>query len=155
MQLDDRLTVSVVGGSRLEADHRSTVEELGRALADLDVVLVCGGLGGTMEAVATGYRDAGGPLAVGILPGTDPDAANPAIDLAIPTGLGHGRNMVVPLAGDAVVACPGGHGTLTEIGYGKIFGRPVIALDAWGMLPDVDTVDSVDAVREALQRRLR
>lgn len=152
--MTDRPRVSVVGGSRLDEDQRPTIEDLGAMLADLDAVLVCGGLGGTMAAVARGYAAAGGPLAVGILPGTDPDAANPAIDLAIPTGLGHGRNMVVALAGDAVVACPGGFGTLTEVGHAKIAGRPLVALDAWGMLPDVETVDSVDAVREVLERRL-
>lgn len=122
-----RVYVTVIGSSaanRWELDAAYTV---GKLLAERGAVLVCGGRGGVMEAAAKGAKEAGG-LTVGILPGTERREANPYIDVAIPTGLGHARNAVNVLAGDAVIAVGGGPGTLSEIGLALAYGRPVVAL---------------------------
>jgi uncharacterized protein (TIGR00725 family) len=74
-------------------------------------VVVTGGLGGVMEAACRGAREAGGTT-IGVLPGSDRSAANPYVDVAMPTGLGEARNALVVRAADALVAIGGAYGTL-------------------------------------------
>jgi uncharacterized protein (TIGR00725 family) len=116
-------------------------EKLGKALISNGYRIICGGLGGVMDAVARGarkspdYRD--GDI-VGILPGFDPEDAADSIDIAIPTGLQYARNVVVANA-DAVIAIGGGAGTLSEIALAWSMNRLVIAyrVDGWsGELAD-------------------
>lgn len=139
----------MIGGSRIDDTQREQARDLGAGLAELSVALVCGGLGGSMAAVCEGYREADGPLAIGILPGSDRAAANPHVDVAVATGIGHARNALVAMNGDAVVALPGGPGTLSEVGLSRIFDKPVVAVDAWQEVPGVETVANVD---EAVKR---
>ena len=105
-------------------------EEVGRLLAERGAVVVCGGLGGVMEAACRGARAAGGTT-VGLLPGVDRSEANRHVDIAVPTGLGEGRNALVVRAADAVIAIGGGYGTLSEIALALRAGKPVIGLDTW------------------------
>jgi uncharacterized protein (TIGR00725 family) len=98
-------------------------------------VVVCGGLGGVMEAACRGAKEGGG-LTVGILPGTERAAANRFVDVAIPTGLGEARNALVVRAADALVAIGGGYGTLSEIALALKAGKRVVGLDSW----DIDGV---------------
>jgi uncharacterized protein (TIGR00725 family) len=114
---------------------------VGRELAARGAVLVCGGLGGVMEAACRGAKDAGGRT-VGILPGTDRAAANPFVDAAIPTGLGEARNALVVRAADALIAVGGGYGTLSEIALALKAGKRVVGLDSWD-------INGVVAVRDA------
>jgi uncharacterized protein (TIGR00725 family) len=93
-------------------------------------VVLCGGLGGVMDAVARGVRSAGG-MCVGLLPGWDADDASEAITLAIPTGLGEVRNVLLARGCAAMIAVGGGYGTLTEIAFALRLERPVAALDSW------------------------
>jgi hypothetical protein len=147
-----RLQVAVIGGASCPPEVGSLAEEVGRALALAGAVLVCGGLGGVMEAAARGARLAGG-LTVGLLPGYERDVANPAIDVVIPTGLGHARNVLVVASADAVIALAGEHGTASEIALALTLGKPVVALGAWQANPGVVVADSAeDAVRRALGR---
>jgi uncharacterized protein (TIGR00725 family) len=95
-------------------------------------VLVCGGLGGAMEAACEGAKAAGGTT-VGILPGADRGAANPFVDIAVPTGLGEARNALVVRAADVLIAVGGGYGTLSEVALALRAGKPVIGLDTWGI----------------------
>jgi uncharacterized protein (TIGR00725 family) len=69
---------------------------------------------------------------IGLLPGTDSDGANSFVDVAIPTGLGHGRNIIVAQA-DAVVAVGGGAGTMAEIAFAWMHKRLILAfrVDGW------------------------
>lgn len=123
---------------------------VGRGIAARGAALVCGGLGGVMAAAARGAREGGGHT-IGILPGTDPEAANEWIEFPIATGLGEARNAVVVGAADAIVALAGEGGTLAEIGFALKLGRPIVAVDAWrelGTLPVVATPE------EALDRLL-
>jgi uncharacterized protein (TIGR00725 family) len=93
-------------------------------------VVVCGGLGGVMEAACRGARSEGG-AAVGILPGLDRGAANRHVSIAIATGLGEARNALVVRAADALIAVGGAYGTLSEIALALKTGKPVIGLGTW------------------------
>jgi uncharacterized protein (TIGR00725 family) len=124
------LYVSVIGGGDCEAADRALAEEVGRLLAREGATLVCGGLGGVMEAAARGAKEAGG-ITIGILPGHDRSAANPYLDYVLTTGIGHARNLAVVSSGDAVIAIGGGYGTLSEIGLAAKIGRPVVILGGW------------------------
>jgi uncharacterized protein (TIGR00725 family) len=152
------LYVAVVGGG----DHVPTAqlhmaEAVGRAVADAGAVLVCGGLGGVMEAACRGAQ-AGGGLTVGILPGFDRHEANRHVDVAIPTGMGEARNALVVRAADAVVAVAGEYGTLSEIALALQAGIPVVGLDTWELARRGEPVHAVvraetpaGAVHEALR----
>jgi uncharacterized protein (TIGR00725 family) len=148
--------VAVVGPGRASAEEAELAEGVGSALARAGAVLVCGGLGGAMEAACRGAREAEGTT-VGILPGTDRGEANPFVDIAIPTGLGELRNGLVVRAADAVIAVGGEYGTLSEIGFALKTGRPVVGLGTWELVrggePDPGIVvvgDPADAVERAL-----
>lgn len=105
-------------------------EEVGLLLARGGATVVTGGMGGVMRAASRGAAGAGG-MTLGILPGTDAGEANEYVQMAIPTGLGVMRNLVVVTAADAVLAVGGRHGTLSEIGLALRMGRHVVALSSW------------------------
>ena len=127
-----RLQITVIGAGECSPELAGAAEEIGAAIAAHGAVLVCGGLGGVMAAAAAGAERAGG-VTVGILPTYDRTTANPGIDIVLPTGMGHARNVIVVAAGDAVIALPGEHGTASEIALALKLGRPVVALDNHGM----------------------
>ena len=122
--------VAAVGGAECSPQEGALAETVGKELASRGVAVVCGGRGGVMEAACRGAREAGG-LTVGILPGVSGAEGNPHLSVAIPTGLGHARNSLVVLAGEAVIAIGGGPGTLSEIGIALKLGRRVIGLSTW------------------------
>lgn len=132
--------IGVLGPNTCSDAEAAVGREVGAEIARRGGVLLCGGLGGMMEAAAEGAKSAGG-LTVGILPGAAADAANRFIDLPIPTGLGAYRNMLLVQSCDAVIAVRGGYGTLSEIGAALRLGVPVIALESWqvGQGGSVDT----------------
>jgi uncharacterized protein (TIGR00725 family) len=120
------------GGERSPVSSRDLelARAVGAGLARAHATLVCGGLGGVMEAACMGAREAGG-LTVGILSGEDRAAANPYVAVALATGLGELRNGLVVRASDALIAIGGGWGTLSEIAFAMRTGRPVVALASW------------------------
>jgi hypothetical protein len=122
---------------------------VGRLVAERGAVVVCGGLGGTMEAACRGAKQAGGTT-VGILPGLDRSQANPFVDVALPTGLGEARNVLVVRAADAVIAIGGGYGTLSEIALALKAGKRVIGLGTW----EIEGVAAVDGVEAAVAAAL-
>ncbi|MUW14763.1 TIGR00725 family protein [Halorubrum sp. CBA1125] len=132
------MRVSVIGGSSVDPETAAVAEALGERLADRGHAVVCGGLGGVMEAVCRGARDAGGET-IGILPTDRRADANPHVSVPIATGMGHARNALVVMNGDAAIAVNGGPGTLSEIGLALAHGRPVAGLDTH----DVDGVEAV------------
>jgi uncharacterized protein (TIGR00725 family) len=116
-------------------------------LARRGAVLVCGGLGGVMEAACRGARSEGG-VAVGILPGSDRRSANEFVSVAIPTGLGEARNALVVRAADVLIAVGGGYGTLSEVALALKSGRRVVGLGTWdvaGVEPASDPRAAVEA----------
>jgi uncharacterized protein (TIGR00725 family) len=123
---------------------------VGRELASRGVVLVCGGLGGVMEAACRGAKESGGRT-VGILPGADRSAANPYVDVAIATGLGEARNALVVRAADALIAVGGGYGTLSEVALALKAGKRVVGLGTW----DVEGVVAADSPEAAVETVLR
>ncbi len=118
---------SLIGDSDASYENLALAEQAGEMLARRGVTLITGGRGGVMEAASRGAARAGG-LTVGIMPGTDARSANPWCDVVIPTGLGHARNVLTALAGDFIVAVGGGAGTLSELCFGWIHGRPIYVL---------------------------
>ena len=119
------IQISVIGSG---VENEARAEEVGRLLAERGCTVVCGGLGEVMAAAARGAKATGGTT-IGILPGTSRAEANEWIDYAIVTDLGHARNAIVAATGDAVIAVGGSYGTLTEIGFARIYGRPVVILE--------------------------
>jgi uncharacterized protein (TIGR00725 family) len=138
--------VAVIGAHFCGPDEEKLAYETGRIVAGAGAVLVCGGLGGVMQASARGAKEAGG-LTIGLLPGKDKFEANPYIDIALPTTIGFARNAMVAASGDIIIALPGSHGTSSEISYGFVYGRPVIDLGGWkreGMIRVSDPDDLRD-----------
>ena len=107
-------------------------EEVGSELARRDVILVCGGLGGVMEAACKGAQSEGGST-IGILPGESRQAANPYVQIPLVTGMGYARNIAVVKSAQAVIAIGGSYGTLSEISHALQSGIPVIGLNTWSL----------------------
>jgi uncharacterized protein (TIGR00725 family) len=152
-----RLLVAVIGAARCSQTEAAAAEAVGSALAEAGATVICGGRGGVMEAACRGAQQAGG-LTVGILPGDDPAAANPYVDVAIATGLGEARNAIVARTARAVVAIGGRYGTLSEIAFALKRGVPVVGVNTWGLEPPdgsgsspiIRVDDPVEAARRAL-----
>lgn len=144
--LRDARLVSVAGPGDAGPEPLAIAEELGARLVDAGFWVVTGGLGGVMEAVCRGAKSRRGST-IGVLPGTDAAAANGWVDLALPTGLGEGRNALVARMGLALVAVGAGHGTLTEIRFALGLDRPVVGIGT-GKLHGVRHVDSAGAAVE-------
>jgi uncharacterized protein (TIGR00725 family) len=143
--------VAVVGAGEASADEIAAAEEVGRLLAERGAVLVCGGLGGVMEAACRGAKEGGGST-VGVLPGRDRAAANRYVDVAIATGLGEARNALVVRAADVLIAVGGGYGTLSEIALALKGGTPVVGIGSWELAgrPLKEARDAREAVELAL-----
>lgn len=139
-----RLAIAVIGAGDASVSTRKLAHATGRALARGGADLVCGGLGGVMEAAAAGARVAGGHT-IGILPSYDRKSANRHIEFAIATGMGEARNAIVVASADAVVALPGESGTLSEIALALKLARPVVALGAWNEVAGLVRADTAAA----------
>jgi len=148
--------VAVVGGGKCSGAEAAWAAAVGRLVAEGGAVLICGGLGGVMEAAARGAKQAGG-LTIGILPGSDPEAANPHIDVAIATGMGEMRNALIVRAAGAVIAIGGGWGTLSEIALARRIETPVVGLhDAFVPTVAIPRVEQPEqAVQWALEQARR
>lgn len=140
------MRVSVIGGGTVTGEKLDAAAETGRLLAENGHTVVCGGLGGVMEAACRGAKAADGRT-IGILPTDRRADANEYVDVAIATGLGHARNALVAMNGDAVVAVSGSGGTLSEIGFSFVYDRPVAGLDTH----DVPGVEPVETPEEAVE----
>jgi len=145
--------IAVIGGGTCTTEETALAEETGRLLAQRGAILVCGGLGGVMEAAARGAQTNGGTT-VGILPGDDPAAANAHIAIPLATGLGEMRNFLIVRTAHALIAIGGGVGTLSEIALAQRIGKPVVGLhDSFRNTLDIPRVESAaEAVWWALQR---
>ena len=148
--------IAVIGGSECSVQEIELAEEVGREIAKSGAILVCGGLGGVMEAACKG-ASAGGGVTVGILPGESRYAANPYVQIPIATGIGYARNVAVVKSAQAVIAIDGSYGTLTEIGHALQSSIPVIGLNTWVLSRNGQTDTAIipaqnpaDAVRKAL-----
>lgn len=135
MKIDrNTIKISVIGGNQCNIETFKKAYKVGKAIAENNAILICGGLTGVMEAACKGAKEEGGTT-IGILPGDDANSANKYVDIIIPTGMGYARNVLVVKTGDAIIAIDGSFGTLSEIAYALTFNIPVIGLDTWKLEP--------------------
>jgi uncharacterized protein (TIGR00725 family) len=145
--------VAVVGAGTCDESQAAIAEEVGRLLAGAGAVVVCGGLGGVMEAACRGAKREGGTT-VGVLPGLDRGEANAYVDVAIPTGLGEARNVLVVRAADTLIAIGGEFGTLSEIAFALKTGKPVIGIGTWVLPQRSDAIWNAASAKEAVSLAL-
>jgi uncharacterized protein (TIGR00725 family) len=128
--MERKSRIGVIGPRTAGVETLTVAEEVGLEIARQGAVLVCGGLGGVMEAAARGAKRAGG-LTIGILPGDSAQEANKFIDVPVVTGMGEARNVLVVRSSNAVIAIAGSYGTLSEIALALKMGVPVVGLETW------------------------
>jgi len=157
MELRQRPRIGVMGPAVCSPQCRRLARDVGFHIGRQGGILICGGLGGVMEAAAAGVREAGG-ITVGILPRAAAADANPYIDIPIVTDMGHARNVINVLTSQVIIAVHGAYGTLSEIALALKSGTPVVGLETWrlippqgGSVPEITVADTPeDAVRLAL-----
>ncbi|HSE84329.1 MAG TPA: TIGR00725 family protein [Thermodesulfobacteriota bacterium] len=133
--------IGVIGPAEASETEYRTAEEVGREIAKRNGVLVCGGLGGVMEAACCGAKSEGG-LTVGIVPGFSIYDANPYVDIPIVTGISHARNVIVVRSSNAIIAIGGSYGTLSEIAFALKLNIPTIGINTWEVSPDIKRVST-------------
>jgi uncharacterized protein (TIGR00725 family) len=144
------MIIAVIGDSSCSPEEAKLAETVGGLLAQQGVTVVCGGLGGVMEAVCRGAKSKGG-LTVGILPAQYPSTANRWVDIPVVTGIGEARNVAVVKSARVVIAIGGRYGTLSEIAYALKNGIPVIGLNTWSLSRNGRDDDSIVRVRSAAE----
>ena len=149
--------IAVIGGSQASRKEIRLAEEVGSELAKKGAILVCGGLGGVMEAACRGASSEGG-VTIGILPGENRREANSYVQIPIVTGMGYARNIAVVKSAQAVIAIGGSYGTLSEIGHALQSGIPVIGLETWSLSKNgkldssiIPAENPAEAVEKALE----
>ena len=133
------MIIGVLGGSRVDKETAELAYEVGKLLAEKEALVVCGGLGGVMEAACQGVADGNG-VSVGILPSDDTSEANYYVSVPIATGMGMARNFIIVRTAEVFIAIGGSFGTLSEIAIALNLGKPVIALKSW----EIDKAGFVD-----------
>jgi uncharacterized protein (TIGR00725 family) len=137
-------TVGVMGSSAHA--HDDDAADIGKLLAFLEVNLLTGGGRGVMRAVAQSFliHRRGPGISIGILPCADehnratprPGYPNPFVELPIQTHLFQtgeqgmddlSRNHINILSCHAVIALPGGSGTISELNLAARYRKPVVA----------------------------
>lgn len=144
------MIIAVIGDSSCSPEEAKLAEAVGEQLAERGATVICGGLGGVMEAVCHGSKSKGG-LTVGVLPGEDSSMANPYVDIPIVTGVGYARNMAVVKSAGAVIAIGGNYGTLSEIAYALKRDIPVIGLNTWSLSRNGQEDGSIIRVHSAAE----
>lgn len=143
------LQLAVIGAGTCDGAVYALAMEVGREVARAGHVLLCGGLGGVMEAAARGARQERG-VTVGILPTPTRHRANPHIQIAIATNMGHARNVVLAHSADAFIAVAGEYGTLSEIAIALKLGKRVVGLNTWDLPGVIRAEDPAEAIRLAV-----
>jgi uncharacterized protein (TIGR00725 family) len=155
--LGNKKFIAVIGGAEPSPQEAIMAEEAGREIARHSAILVCGGLGGVMEAACRGAVSEGG-ITIGILPGENRRTANPYVQIPIVTGMGYARNVIVVKSAQAIIAIDGSYGTLSEISHALQSGIPVIGLNTWSLArnnqPD-NTIIQAENALEAVKTAIR
>lgn len=143
--------IGVIGAGSCPPAIEELAADLGREIARANGVLVCGGLGGVMSAASRGAKEVGG-VTLGILPGGDIHEANPYIDYAIATNMGHGRNALIAYTAEVLIAVTGGYGTLSEMALALKMGKGVVAIQPQFDIPGIHCAETAEeAVTVALK----
>ena len=147
---DRKPVIAVIGAGKCSRKLRDMAADIGRYVAENGGVVRCGGLGGIMEGAARGAKEAGGTT-IGIIPSENKADANQFIDYVIPTGFGQARNVLVVRAADAIVALPGKFGTLSEMAFALVSGKPIVSVQAWKLGEEILQVeDPIEAAKIAM-----
>jgi uncharacterized protein (TIGR00725 family) len=126
------IQIGVIGsGLQLSKEISKIAEEVGEELAKNNLIIVCGGKGGVMEAVCKGAAKYDG-ITVGILPSIDPTEANDYVKIKIPTNLGEDRNYIIIQSVQAVICISGAIGTRMEAEYTLKRTVPLITIPRTG-----------------------
>ena len=145
--------IAVIGAGTCNKKIYQLAEEVGKKLALKGYTIICGGLGGVMEAVCKGAKMQGG-VTVGILPGGDPGEANPYIDIAIASGMGIGRNIIIVRSAEVVLAIDGVYGTLSELAFALQLNKQVVGLETWDISDKIikanNASDAVDKIENLI-----
>ena len=149
--MHNKIYIGVIGANHCSKQVAKLAYEVGQEIAKTGAILVCGGLGGVMEAACQGAKEQGGTT-IGIIPGVKKEEANPYVDFPIVTGLGYARNILVVKNSQAVIALPGKYGTLSEIAFCLNFKIPLISLSNWKIEGMLKAKTPVAAVKLALKQ---
>jgi uncharacterized protein (TIGR00725 family) len=150
-----KIFIGVIGGGDCSDEVYKLAEQVGEKIAKAGAILVCGGLGGVMEAASKGAKKEGGTT-IGILPGIDKSQANSYIDFPIVTGLEEGRNLLVIRNSDVIIALPGEYGTLSEIAFCLKLRKPIIGLSTWNVSENIiKAKNPEEAIRVALGKVIK
>ncbi|HYO57039.1 molybdenum cofactor carrier protein [Archangium sp.] len=166
-----REIIGVLGSGKEE--HRAWVEPLARWIAERGFHLLTGAGGGVMRAAAEAFVEVEGRvgLSLGIVPGAvvdgtwrpKPGYPNAGVEVPILTHLPlsgeqgtepMSRNHLNVLTARALVALPGGTGTVSEAVLALRYGKPLILFgpgEAFGAFPtEVERTQSLERVCEFL-----
>jgi uncharacterized protein (TIGR00725 family) len=139
--------IGVIGGAQVDNEILALAEAVGRKIAKIGAILICGGKGGVMEAACKGAKAESG-VTIGVLPGEDRQEANPYVDIPIVTGMGPARNIIIVRSSQAIIAIDGSFGTLSEISYALQLGVPVVGLKTWEVSDEIHQADSAEQAVE-------
>ncbi|MBN1368178.1 MAG: TIGR00725 family protein [Dehalococcoidales bacterium] len=140
--MKNRKFIAVIGSGQATKEEAELAEAVGQEIAKRGAVLICGGLGGVMEAACKGAVEAGG-MTIGIIPGDSRLAANPYVLFPIVTGMSQARNVIIIKSAHAVIAVGGAYGTLSEIGHALQNHIPVIGLQTWQIMKNENIDPSI------------
>jgi len=146
-EISKQFRVAVFGGRVSSPVLLEMAYEVGKLISARNGIVYCGGMGGIMEAVCHGAKDAGG-LSVGILPTADAESANAYVDIPIVTGIGTARNSIIARSVHGAIAIDGRYGTLSEIAYSLDFQKPLIGIGTW----DIEGVIAAESAEDAVQK---
>ena len=155
-----KVNIGVLGSRDASEKNLRVAEDVGREIAKSGAILLCGGRGGIMRAVAKGCKEEGG-LAVGILPILNKTECDTEyLDVILPTSMGFGRNIVIASASDVVIAIDGSYGTMSEVSFALNYGRPVVVIKGTGGTADylangIFEVAVAKDAKEAVQKALK
>lgn len=149
-----RPLVGIIGSGKPTPSGYQAARQVGKLLAEQGLAVVCGGLEGIMEAASRGCSEAGGTV-IGLLPGAESVEGNPYLTYALPTNLGHARNVLIAHASYAVIAVEGEYGTLSEIAISLKLGRTVVGLGCPWDIPGLKSVDNAPDAVEAVTATLK
>jgi len=148
--------IGVIGGSTCSEEIYNIAYEVGRYIAKKGNILICGGLGGVMEAACKGAKRENG-LTIGILPTNDKNSKNPYVDIPIVTGMGEARNIIIVKSSDGIIAIDGGYGTLSELAFCGVLNVPVVLIKSWDIgigLKEDNPEKAVDLLIKLIEKKI-
>ena len=142
--------IAVIGSGECSLEEAKVAEAVGREIARRGAILICGGLGGVMEAACKGAASEGG-ITIGVLPGDNPHTANPYVKIPIVTGMGYARNVIIAKSAQVVIAIGGKYGTLSEIAFALQGGIPVVGVNTWSLSLNRQQDDSIILAQDPVE----